>query len=613
MKRTSASRCLIRTSASLPSPRRRVFLEATAAAAAIGLLAVVPSHAQTVENIQIGSHLDGPPANLPAQAEPHLSRSWSDPGLFLAAFQDGRYTDGGAWTCDYALSHDGGAHWQRDFIPGLQKAIGTGQYARATDPVTAISSDNTLYLSALGLNPDPNSGELISDILLLVSTDLGATFSNPIVVLKGTSGALLDKNWLTVDPHPNSPHPGRIAITFTHFKTDDLGRQVSPIMALFSDDRGKHWTTPIQISPVSCQGSQPYFFSDGTFGCVYFNFTTSTYGSAYSSDGGNTFTNTQATARISYHRDGIARDAYFLGSAVCAPLTDTLYLVYQARISDVPRVFFSRSTDRGATWSPTIAISDNPVTASIFNPNITTSFDGQHLMVAYYDKRNDDGSRNFYDLYLLESFDAGTTWNPARRVSQSSSDLRQAPMTSTGRMVGDYHAVVPSLTPGDHGGVIRVDTRLGAPAPFFAPLTRSQGSRWETWSQLVFTAKELADPAVSAKDADPDHDGRPNFLEYLEGTLPKVAERPPWVASLVQGQATQLFGIRDVRSPWTFDALHAWESSQDLVSWHVGPAPVSETRGPTILHGGFFTIEAGFGVEPGTSLFVRPGATWATP
>jgi hypothetical protein len=54
-------------------------------------------------------------------------------------------------------------------------------------------------------------------------------------------------------------------------------------------------------------------------------------------------------------------------------------------------------------------------------------------------------------------------------------------------------------------------------------LENRAGEAWQGWLQSVFTAAELADPAVSDVDADPDQDGYSNEAEFVAGTDPKNA------------------------------------------------------------------------------------------
>jgi len=57
-------------------------------------------------------------------------------------------------------------------------------------------------------------------------------------------------------------------------------------------------------------------------------------------------------------------------------------------------------------------------------------------------------------------------------------------------------------------------------------------AEYPAWQAAAFTALELADPAVSGDDADPDRDGLKNMLEFGFGTNPKSADLAASVASL---------------------------------------------------------------------------------
>ncbi|MCI0538813.1 MAG: hypothetical protein L0Z50_26710, partial [Verrucomicrobiales bacterium] len=59
---------------------------------------------------------------------------------------------------------------------------------------------------------------------------------------------------------------------------------------------------------------------------------------------------------------------------------------------------FTRSIDRGKTWSIPIPVNDTPAKRSVFTPAIAASPDGQHLVIEFYDRRNDTGSGYLTDL-----------------------------------------------------------------------------------------------------------------------------------------------------------------------------------------------------------------------
>lgn len=94
---------------------------------------------------------------------------------------------------------------------------------------------------------------------------------------------------------------------------------------------------------------------------------------------------------------------------------------------------------------------------------------------------------------------------------------------------------------------------------------------WETWREQTFSPAQLADLGVSAPGADPDGDGVPNLLEYLQ-------DADPLSPADVRGpQMTHDAG----RLGLVYEHLRAapgWrivpEYSVDLATWHRGPAYV---------------------------------------
>ena len=182
-------------------------------------------------NIRLGSDPTQLPSNLRAQAEPHIARHPTNSDLLVGTFQEGRYTDGGAVDCGYAVSHDGGLTWSRALIPGVTPLTG-GPYYRASDPVAGIDRNGIIYLNTLAIL---DSTLATSALLVSRSTNGGASFSPPVEAIRSPdSRILLDKNWMAINTFADTPTAGRMILTFTRFTSS-----ANPIACTISDDGGK--------------------------------------------------------------------------------------------------------------------------------------------------------------------------------------------------------------------------------------------------------------------------------------------------------------------------------------------------------------------------------------
>src|SRR5262249_31886326 len=86
----------------------------------------------------------------------------------------------------------------------------------------------------------------------------------------------------------------------------------------------------------------------------------------------------------------------------------------------------------------------------------------------------------------------------------------------------------------------------------------------ELWKSAKFTSAELAIPAISGDNADPDEDGLPNLLEYAMGTDPKFANLGGPPATALAG-GTFSFTYSHFK-PAT-DVSLALQVSSDLTTW----------------------------------------------
>ena len=511
------------------------------------------------------------------QAEPHIVRDMFDPDFLVATFQEGRFASGGGGlNCGYSVSNDGGRTWSRALIP-LLTAISGGPFARATDPVAGIGHLGQVYLNTLAL-PADNSG---NRIMVSISVDRGATFGAPVeAVAPPAAGDFLDKNWMAVDTHPDSPRQGRMIVTFTNFRAGPGGW---PIMAVVSDDGGTTWTSPATlVTRVEgfYQGSQPLFLPRGLLAVVYWNFGASSFNFSddriemvLSADGGDTFGDPLVVVGdLEYYDHPVLRDGAFLPAAAADRETGVIYVSYQAVVDGRPRIVFTRSLDHGTTWSQPVAVSDNPTGASVATPAIAASPDGQHVVITYYDDRVDQADQFTFDRFLAESFDGGVQWEPSLRISDTSTDARDAVrITSGGQngqyMLGDYMGVAPSVGFDYPAVPIWIDARFGSPDPFVTRVDRTQGSRFEVWRSLYFSEFQHENEEISGPAADPDGDGVSNLLEYFLASDPLLPSRRAFELLSLSGGQGGVFSLAFFRNPVADDLVELWESSEDLDHW----------------------------------------------
>lgn len=477
-------------------------------------------------NIRLGDDPAALPSTMRAQAEPHIARSQVDPDFVVGTFQEGRFTDGGAVDCGYAVSHNGGLTWTRALIPNLTRAVG-GPYYRATDPVAGIDLSGRIFINTDDATSSPGFNTGV--VTVSRSVDGGATFEAPVVAYDpGSSGAFPDKNWMAINNFAGTPGAGRVLVTFTLFTSSSVTG--APILRVYSDDAGLTWSPADYVSPPNtpAQGSQPVFLRDGRLAVVYWNFGSSASPGerlevVLSNDGGMTFGAPRRIANATEYRDPAIRSGSFLPSATADRTTANLYVVYQALVGGAPRILFTKSADAGVTWSGPIPVSDNLTNSGVFNPAIAASPDGKVLTATFYDHRANPGSSTLVDLYLAQSFDGGASWQPNIRVSSVSTDASLAPRTDSGYMLGDYLGIAEPTNANVPAVPIWVDTRTGNPDPFAARVGIAPQVDFTSWQAARLSFAQINNPATGGQGGDADRDGEDNLAEYKANTDPNNA------------------------------------------------------------------------------------------
>ncbi len=355
----------------------------------------------------------------------------------VAAFQSGRFFDGGCSNIGWATSPDGGTTWTNGFLPALTvNSTPAGAFPRVSDPSVAYDAKHDAwFIASLAF------GGSTEAILASRSTDGGLTWNAPVAV-SSTDVDSYDKNWIVCDNNAASRFYGNCYVTW-----DDtsFGNQ---ILMSTSSDGGLTWSPGFGPRQAFGLGGQPVVQPRGQVIVPASDAFGSTIIWFRSRNGGRRWSRARKLADVlSATPAGGLRESNSLPSAEVDG-AGKVYVVwsdcrFRAGCSSNDIVLSTTST--GARWSAPVRIPIDPVTSSVdhFIPGLavdpTTSGSSARLALTYYYYPNASCSVGTCQLYVgfIASSDGGLTWTAAQTLAGPMS-LSWLPNTSLGYMVGDY-------------------------------------------------------------------------------------------------------------------------------------------------------------------------------
>ena len=338
----------------------------------------------------------------------------------------------------FSQSPDGGLTWtDKGTLP-------TNPNGDAGDPVLARSSlTGTTFFATLQF-----SG---SGINVFRSTDDCGTFGTPVQGAPAKSG-LQDKEWIAVDNFAGSGQ-GNVYLV-----ERDFGPGNGIYFFRSTDDGlsfGPSGGTLIGSGvPVNVQGA---FVTVGPDHAVYvFFFDQNSLPQRIrvrkSTDQGITFGPTADVANLGTTsvngnlglNGGFRTNAF--PQAVANPTNGNIYVVFNDNPPDVDRadIFFTQSTDGGATWSAPVRVNDDATTNDQWQPALAVTPDGTRLFVGFYDRRLDP-TNNLIDTFGAIGSISGATvafGSNFRVTDQSFPVVRGQDPVVNSTYMGDYDQAV---------------------------------------------------------------------------------------------------------------------------------------------------------------------------
>ncbi|MBP6624417.1 MAG: T9SS type A sorting domain-containing protein [Chitinophagaceae bacterium] len=393
-------------------------------------------------------------------------------------------------------STNGGLNWTKSSFNAanyLAEIFPTGSIVGGGDPIFAYDKTGKLYFSWIYLSFDQTSFDTAYACMFLATSTnnglnwtvapgkdrfIGITALDPLSFESFDNyEGMYDRQWFAVDL-TNGPNQNNLYCSFVYFPnmsespalTGQYIKKKLPANTKFN-------TSKTQVNMSGSQFGNVVVTNDGKLHVSYADLDQNSVMHAVSNDGGNTF-NTPNLVSTGINLFGAQGNGYIHdreNSAVnmVAGSDNNLHIVW----SDFPvspganyNSYYSRSTDGGNTWSPSV--------------NLSTIFGASNkaLMptVCAYNNRVSIGAYvingpKVSDYYMATSNNDGSTWGTPTKLSTQSTDFSSA--SNMGTWFGDYYNAVRTDTKVYN---IWADGRNTTKSKMYVSITTEAGSAWPT-------------------------------------------------------------------------------------------------------------------------------------
>ena len=347
-------------------------------------------------------------------------------------------------------STDGGTSWGQSLLP-LQVAD-----SFHSDPTAEWTNDGRAYSSTIGINA-------AGSVLMMrnyYSTDNGATWLFD-ATFSGTQ-TNTDKQLVWVDHSSTSPYFGRQYAIWHNGNPAYMNRRTP-------GSAGTWMTTPVTVS-TGDGASGTRIGADvktNSAGDVFGFYPATTNRGMYvvkSTTGGDTFAAAvKITTTLDSYDIGVpsfsGRRAliYISGGAYRTASKNLVYASWTDLSGDAgctaaasepgtnaastckTRIWFSRSTDGGATWSAPLKVNNQAGLNDQFNQALAVDETTGTIGIIYYDTVG-DAARKKTDIWFQNSADDGVTFSTPEKVTSAMTDETIAGADS-GNQYGDYNSL----------------------------------------------------------------------------------------------------------------------------------------------------------------------------